>query len=333
MLSPYYQQGNIAIYHGDCIEVLGKLISMRFSTVITDPPYGLSFMGKMWDHGVPGERFWKRFAMLCHPGAMLLSFGGTRTHHRLMCSIEDAGWEIRDMLMWVYGSGFPKSLDIGKAIDKAAGVKREVVGTSPNWRESKRDREQFGSMEVRGENAGLITVPATDTAQLWDGYGTALKPAFEPIILAMNPLDGTYANNALKHGVAGINVDGGRVGTDWTTDPSRRGWQGGDATQSRSIFGTDGGKRVSHPNSAGRWPANLIHDGSDEVLAEFPQSKSGKAGLHERDGSTNIYGGNALLGSKTMHTGTVEYGDSGSAARFFYCAKASKAERTCNGQV
>jgi site-specific DNA-methyltransferase (adenine-specific) len=293
MVNPYYEGGGITLYYGDCMKVLAGLAaeSICFSTIITDPPYGTKLMGKVWDHGVPGERFWKRFAMLSCPGTMLLSFGGTRTWHRLAVAIEDAGWEIRDTLMYMYGTGFPKSHSISRAIDKEAGAKRKVVGVSPNWRESKRDRERFGSMEVRGDNAGSITVPATPAAQLWDGYGTALKPAWEPIILAMNPLDGTYANNALKHGVAGLNIDGGRIETEENLSGGAYAKRGSDRHGGEGWGYERKGGAGDFEQPHGRWPINLIHDGSDEVLAEFP-----------------------IIGGKNP-------------ARFFYTAKVSRSER------
>lgn len=185
MLKPYYEGTGIVIYHGDCRDVSVSGVS----AVVTDPPYGLKFMGKGWDKGVPGTEFWGHIGASCVPGAHMVAFGGTRTHHRLMCAIEDAGWEIRDCLVWLYGSGFPKSLDVSKAIDKAAGVEREDLGMSPNWRDSKRDRERFGSMEVRGDGAGRLTLATSTAAKQWDGWGTALKPAHEIITLAQKPYD------------------------------------------------------------------------------------------------------------------------------------------------
>ena len=278
-MNPYYEQGGITIYHSDCRDVAPELNGI--DTVITDPPYGLGFMGKDWDAGVPGVHFWQLIRAACKPGAMCLSFGGTRTFHRLTCAIEDAGFEVHDCLMWLYGTGFPKSLDISKAIDKAAGKEREVVGIK--------------------EYAGRI----------WNGYGTALKPAWEPIILSMNPLDGTFANNALTHGVAGLNVDGGRVdgikGVPASlSNKGQHGWKtGGDMEHKRK--------------QQGRFPANVIHDGSDEVVGMFPNTTSATS-------RTDTVSAGMFAGGDA---GTV-YPDTGSAARFFYCAKASRAER-CDG--
>jgi hypothetical protein len=211
------------LHDGDCLDVMRAMDANSVDTVVCDPPYGLSFMGKNWDHGVPGVAFWQAALQVAKPGAMLLAFGGTRTHHRLMVAIEDAGWEIRDVIMWVYGSGFPKSHDISKAIDKAAGATREVTGEYDS-----RNRYDNGQRASNGTYAKHITgektygptnatAPATDAAQEWQGWGTALKPAWEPIIVAMKPLDGTFAQNAMKHGVAGLNIDGSRIAKQGTT--------------------------------------------------------------------------------------------------------------------
>ncbi|HUU96831.1 MAG TPA: site-specific DNA-methyltransferase, partial [Phycisphaerae bacterium] len=198
---------------GDCLERIAEMPADSVDAIVTDPPYGLSFMGKGWDHGVPGEPFWAEALRVAKPGAPLLAFGGTRTHHRLMCAIEDAGWEIRDCLMWLYGSGFPKSLDVSKAIDAAAGAEREVVGRSARHVSGKADQRTEG---LRGtstfqESVGMgqfLTAPATDLARRWHGYGTALKPAWEPIILARKPLAGTVAANVQQYGTGGLNIDG-----------------------------------------------------------------------------------------------------------------------------
>lgn len=196
-VKPYYAKDGVTIYHGDCRDVLPTLEPA--TACVTDPPYGLGFMGKGWDHEVPGVEFWRLVRDALLPGAACLTFGGPRTYHRLMCAIEDAGFEIRDCLMWLYGTGFPKSLDISKAIDKAAGAERErirgvrsgVVGVA--YAQDAWTREFHDSR--------LSSEPITDPAREWYGWGTALKPAWEPILLAMNPLDGTFAENAIRHGV------------------------------------------------------------------------------------------------------------------------------------
>lgn len=276
----------ITLYHGDCRDILPHLSDI--DGCCTDPPYGLEFMGQEWDKldgakppgyvekprmnkaafakmgavrpnfYVAGERAqtwhqqWAEALLVAlKPGAPLLAFGGTRTHHRLICAIEDAGFEVRDCLMWLYATGFPKSHDISKAIDKAAGAEREVVG----------NRNQcFGLTQAKGWNQTSTprnsviddTTPATEAAKLWDGWGTALAPAWEPITLAMKPLDGTFAQNALKHGVAGINVDGGRIAS--SKRPARE-----PARRDGNLYGSGlEGSRAISDTIEGRWPKNVI---------------------------------------------------------------------------
>jgi site-specific DNA-methyltransferase (adenine-specific) len=297
-------------------------------------------MGKEWDGQVPGVPFWQAALRVAKPGAHLLAFGGTRTHHRLMCAIEDAGWEIRDCVMWVYGSGFPKSLDVGKAIDKAAGVEREVIAEaqdSANRRVGSFQQENGKPHGMVGNSEGqrYITAPATGAAKQWGGWGTALKPAWEPIILARKPLMGTVAANVQKHGTAGLNIDGCRVTTDEDLGGGAYAKTGGradlpgaersDAAAGMMAPGKTTGRDFEQP--VGRWPANVVHDGSEEVVGMFPQTVSGTMRAGTRRAAQNepgsvcygTYGGNAADADT--------YGDSGSAARFFYCAKASRSER------
>lgn len=307
----------------DCLIALDEEPDNAFDSCVTDPPYGLSFMGRAWDHGVPGVPFWAEHLRVLKPGAYLLAFGGTRTFHRLTCAIEDAGFEIRDCIMWVYGSGFPKSLDVGKAFDKAAGAMREVVGvktyadgTIAHNGENRHEGYVRPFMENPEWQGTKITAPASDLAKQWDGWGTALKPAWEPIIVARKPLVGTVAANVQAYGTGAINIDACRVpGTDNTT----KAWRGaGDRDREQYRTGTSG-KPV--PTDVGRFPANLIHDGSEEVEAEFAKAgerKTGKGG----GGNMGFHGG--ANGDADPDRG---FGDTGSASRFFYCAKASKADR------
>ncbi len=317
------------IYHGDCREVMQTLHPESVDSIVSDPPYGLSFMGKGWDHGVPGVEFWTEALRVAKPGAHLLAFGGTRTYHRLACAIEDAGWEIRDCVMWVYGSGFPKSHDVSKAIDKAAGHWRGRAGAiaSDNGGMS-------GGNYERTPKGDAITAAA---AAAWQGWGTALKPAWEPIIVARKPLVGTVAENVLTHGTGAINVDGCRVGGEPSPSASMRAsgrvpssckpGEYGDTIQNRIT--PERWQEARPGEQLGRWPANLIHDGSEEVVGLFPQTTSGsrKAGRHLVAGGQGRYG----LFSEGDLPEIV--GDSGSAARFFYCAKANKADRDegCEG--
>jgi site-specific DNA-methyltransferase (adenine-specific) len=315
-MKSYYTDRYVTIYHGDCREILPQL---KGTGIITDPPYELGFMGKSWDkQGVSFQReTWQIIRESCLSGSMLLSFGGTRTFHRIACAIEDAGWELRDTIMWLYGSGFPKSLDISKAIDKMAGARREVIGkykgASPNTVQTMGRPEHSGS---GWSNDGFvdITVPASPEAQLWSGYGTALKPAYEPILVCMNPLDGTFANNALKHGVAGLNIDGCRVGTETITQHQNSGGR----KYARKYDGHTENLKVDGiiTQTQGRFPANIIHDGSEEVLELFPNRDAGGSRKNTQRGQIFVHGGEH-----------ESFGDSGSASRFFYCAKASKSER------
>jgi site-specific DNA-methyltransferase (adenine-specific) len=270
-------------------------------------------MGQEWDHGVPGVEFWKAIRAAMKPGAHLLAFGGTRTFHRLTCAIEDAGFELRDCIMWVYGTGFPKSHDISKAIDKAAGAKREVVGTNPNHRaESGVNYE--GVYAGSNTGAATITSPSTEAAKQWEGWSTALKPAWEPIIVARKPFKGTVAANVQIFGTAGINIDACRVGTEIITTHSRE-----SGRKKRQDL-------IEAAPRAGRWPANLIHDGSDEVVELFPaaggKDKRGNCNGKRASGFVDV---GAASGDSTPNARV--YSDEGSAARFFYCAKPNKQER------
>jgi site-specific DNA-methyltransferase (adenine-specific) len=238
---------------GDSLEIVKQFPADSFDTIITDPPYGLGFMGKDWDRGIPGVVFWKEFLRVCKPGAFTLVFGGTRTFHRLTCAIEDAGWEIRDCMMWLYGSGFPKSLDISKAIQKVNGVQPEKIEPASGVGFMKPDS---GDWHV---TKNKLTMPKPEgSAQLWDGWGTALKPAWEPIIVAMKPLDGTFAANAEKYGVAGLWIDGGRIETTEVLSaeygqPSGSGCYNWNEEKKKT-------ERTGKTNTKGRWPANLILD-------------------------------------------------------------------------
>lgn len=243
------------IITGDVTEVLSSHSSELFDAVLSDPPYGLSFMAKDWDHDVPSPQVWYLVRSAIRPGASMFAFGGTRTQHRLTCAIEDGGFEIRDCLMWLYGSGFPKSHDISKGIDKAAGAQRQVVGSKAGHNHIPNDRGQWNYTA----NAILdVTTPATPGAQRFDGYGTALKPSYEPVIWAMSPRDGSFAHNATEHGVAGINIDAGRVATAETPEQIYNGKAGpiGDT----SAYGGTSGEHMTTGHGGGRWPANVILD-------------------------------------------------------------------------
>lgn len=321
-------------YKIECVDVLEesrKYEGEPFHGILCDPPYGLSFMGKKWDYDVPGSDVWRALLDLCVPGAHLLAFGGSRTYHRMACAIEDAGWEIRDCVMYLYGSGFPKSHDVSKAIDKSLGIEREVVGEvvvksggmahimKTNKEQGFRPNDYY---EMKG-NVIKHTYPGSPEAAHWQGYGTALKPAFEPVVVARKPLDGTVAGNALKHGAGALNIDGCRIAgtkqTPWGRPSEKRSNLSGLTGLRNPDLESDG----RNPE-VGRWPANVIHDGSEEVLELFPPAPGQSGDLKETGRcrpSSGIFGD---MGAPRPHAARK---DSGSAARFFYCAKASRSER------
>lgn len=268
------------LFHGDCLEVMKGLPDNSVDSIVTDPPYGLKFMGQKWDYDVPSVEIWTECFRVLKPGGHLLSFAGTRTQHRMACNIEDAGFEIRDMIAWIYGSGFPKSHNL------------------------------------KGE---------------WKGWGTALKPALEPITFARKPLNGTVAENVQAFGTGAINIDECRVPINADVDQSQL-----RAINKSVRDGSDGwGMNTKEAytsqaiNIEGRFPANLIHDGSDEVLAMFPITTSGSNNTIKESGKDKRGNTSAAYGAESRPSGTemISYGDTGSAARFFYCAKANRKDR------
>ena len=314
--------GNATLYLGDCLDVLKTLPTNSVDSVVCDPPYGLSFMGKKWDYDVPSVEIWAECLRVLKPGGHLLAFAGTRTQHRMAVRIEDAGFEIRDMIAWVYGSGFPKSLDVLKAIDKAAGAEREVVVTVKKTPSASSGcNEGWRRPWAEGKTTMDITAPATDAARQWQGWGTALKPALEPITMARKPLVGTVAANVLEHGTGALNIDGCRVGTNGEVT-------GGSGATKRdtNVFGDFAGNGGNTTPEAGRWPANLILSDDPEVLAGFPvtgPSKASMRGVGLTGDDAKVYG----KGDPEFNTSRGHNDNGGSAARFFYAAKASKKDR------
>ena len=303
------------VLHGNCLDVMRQMESNSVDAIVTDPPYGLSFMGKKWDYDVPSTEIWEEALRVLKPGGYLLAFAGTRTQHRMAVRIEDAGFEIRDMIAWVYGSGFPKSLNIGKAVDKLLGNEREVVGKKSidgGWHHEHtiNDDNWVGSDQH-------ITKGSSD----FEGFGTALKPALEPITVARKPLsEKTVAENCLKWGVGGIDIDGSRIALNGDYKCKANG------RPSQTGLGDNYDPQIANTaDNIGRFPANLIHDGSDEVVSLFPSKAGATAPVKKgMNGDSNgIYGDFAQKGDD----GVTFYGDQGSAARFFYCAKASSSER------
>ena len=309
------------LINSDCIATMKAMPDNFIDSIVTDPPYELGFMGKSWDStGIAfNVEVWKEALRVLKPGGHLIAFSGSRTYHRMAVAIEDAGFEIRDQIMWVYGSGFPKSMDIAKAIDKASGFVGDVIGT-----EKVDIGMQGGSMHA-GRNRNVIEREITsisDEAKQWQGWGTALKPAHEPMVLARKPVVGTIANNVLTYGVGGLNIDGSRVGETVETWPASRSFTSG--ISSGFTEGLEKGETQSTGDApAGRWPANFIHDGSDEVVGLFPNNVKGQVGMTKDVGDFRFIAGDL----DTVQKFTKGTTDSGSAARFFYCAKASKRDR------
>lgn len=359
---------NWKINNADVLEALRDMPDNSFDGVLCDPPYGLSeqrqqdvvdcmtawlsgqpyqhkksgFMGRGWDGWVPGPDVWREVLRVMKPGAYILAFAGTRTQDLMGIALRLAGFEMRDTVIWAYGSGFPKSMDVSAAIDKAAGAEREVVGTRP-WSSAKMDAgngvsglKQSGgySGEYNSERVCIpITAPVTEAARMWNGYGTALKPAYETCILARKPLDGTVANNCQTWGCGALWIDGGRIGTDEVITNHAR---GSESAKSKGRYG-DSKAQETHQTEGqelGRFPANLTHDGSPEVMAVFPFTGgpgNTKEAIHGRTPENqSVYSGkrNGFIHNPNYHN---DHG--GSASRFFYCAKVSQAERNAGCSI
>lgn len=330
------------ILNGDCLEQMKLMADGSVDSIVTDPPYGWRFMGKAWDSVDEAKvRAWKQNGLkegaalaagfydqsqtgnqafqlfseawareafrVLKPGGHMLVFCGPRTYHRMATGVEDAGFEIRDQLQWLFGSGFPKSLDVSKAMDKAAGAEREVVGqTKTNV------GMQGGNFASECKTGSIdITAPATDLAKAWSGWGTALKPANEPIVLARKPLIGTVAANVAAHGTGALNIDASRIGTDDVLSIGA----GKSLTFKQASLGTNPGSQ----HAQGRWPANVLFD---EEAAAALDAQSGQLSSHG-GGTTYVEGFN----KGTTRARAIPKGDSGGASRFFCVAKASKRER------
>jgi len=330
---PFEHKG-VRLYLADALDLLPQLAEESVDAVVTDPPYELGFMGRAWDaSGIAyNVELWKHCLRVLKPGGHLLAFGGTRTWHRLACAVEDAGFEIRDTISWLYGSGFPKSLDVSKAIDKAAGAQREVVGRRTDGRYASGfsdEAKRAQGATAHDYSAGWvgdpteITAPATDDARRWSGWGTALKPAHEPIVVARRPLSGTVAANVLAHGTGALNIDACRVGDEVVTQHGR-----GDS-QSGSMSGRNYAEPAGRSWS-GRWPSNVVLD--DAAAAELDrQSGTLTSGANPTrrgaDGDRTVLGTFNGQADANPQRGV----DSGGASRFFptfrYQAKAPTKER------
>jgi hypothetical protein len=402
----FIESEGVRVYHGDCIEIMRTLPDASVDSVVTDPPYELGFMGKKWDDtGIAYNLdVWREALRVLKPGGHLLAFGGTRTWHRLAVAIEDAGFEVRDSIAWMYGSGFPKSLDVSKAIDRKrddtqdihnvvrwlearrqdAGVTRAQVeqhfgtqnigqalftitsgsasrvATWDQWLELKsllgfsdemdaevwrlngrkgQPGEAWAEREVVGiqKNAMAgwsmdgttqfvdrnITAPATPAAQQWQGWGTALKPAFEPIVVARKPLIGTVAENVLAHGTGALNIDGCRVGTQ----EMKRTTSNGEVLSDNGSMSGANYVRIDAGTATGRWPANVILDESQAAELDKQSGVSASSATSAKRPPRREGSGWDRPCNETHDAQMQAYGDSGGASRFFYCAKAPKKER------
>lgn len=289
------QVPSYAIYEGDNLDHLKSLPDNSVDSVVTDPPYGIGYMASEWDGSVPGMEMWKEVLRVLKPGGFLLSFGGTRTYHRMVVAVEDAGFEIRDQISWLYGQGMPKSRNVSKDIDRIQGAKREVIGRvkMPGYA---RIGSVHGVQTVNVTDYDILSNdPITVDAAKFKGYGTGLKPAQEPIVVAQKPFTKKHATakNVLIHGVGALNIDACRVANDVAAI------------------------------GAGRFPANVIHDGSPEVLATFPHTNTGKGKRSAKSGFNGSWEERCTELSR-------DGGDEGSAARYFFCAKPSAKERADN---
>ena len=343
----YSENESYKLYQGSMLDMLDVIHKESIDNIITDPPYELNFMGKGWDNS--GIAFqpdaWRKCYEVLKPGGYLLAFGGSRTFHRIACAIEDAGFEIRDTIMWLYGSGFPKSMSLGKVIEgkqvlgsanvrdiKKLDGEKEIVGGGWNSNEVEQ-----GKRKQEYEQTKTKVNYTTELGKKWQGWGTALKPSFEPIIVARKPFKGSLVDNVIEYGVGGINIDECRVGSEVIkggTMPKMN-------SQSDGInlynFGKHNAERLERQDNIGRFPANTIltYDETDfdEVCGGFPNTSGGKMKLNSEvkrkgmsaDGSS--FNSNTCGFDVNKGTGLCNYGDSGSASRYFYCAKASKKDR------
>lgn len=316
----YSENKNYKLFNGNMLDMLQVIEKESIDSIVCDPPYELNFMCKGWDNsGIAfNPETWKQCYEVLKPGGYLLAFGGSRTYHRIACAIEDAGFEIRDTIMWLYGSGFPKSMNVGLAIDKKNGVESEVIGIGQSGSSDTHTRT-MNSETKDGKSAFGGEYEIKRATNKWNGWGTCLKPSFEPIIIARKPFKGSLVDNVIKNGVGGLNIDECRVGNETISihNAPKGTFAGGE-------YGR-GSDTSSYRDSTGRFPANTIltYDETDfeEVCGGFPNTKTGNIKPHKNKS-------NGVCNFNTQNE-TINYfnGDSGSASRYFYCAKASKKDR------
>ena len=315
---------------GDCIDKLKELDDNSVDSIVTDPPYGLSFMGKTWDYDVPSQEIFEECLRVLKPGGHLLSFAGSRTYHRMAVRVEDAGFEIRDQIMWIYGSGFPKSMNISKYIDKKFGTEK-IVGQGKAGKTAL--GQSSGYNKTYNPHEYNITEPGSELAEQWNGWGTALKPAHEPIVMARKPLsEKTIVDNVLKYGTGGINIDESRIPMSSDDEEMLNAKSSKNPTSNykentTKKYGDYEKDIATPPHQQGRFPANIIFDeAAGKILDEqsgISKSTGGRSGNKEGVGQNGIYG---------QYNGEVRdenpgLGDVGGASRFFYCPKTSKRDR------
>ena len=311
---------------GDCLDKLKELDDNSVDSIVTDPPYGLAIMGKKWDYDVPSQEIWEECMRVLKPGGHLLAFAGSRTYHRMAIRIEDAGFEIRDQLMWIYGSGFPKSMNVGMKVDEKLGNKRELVERPKSEQRPNADNSRDKNKDIGGFAMSDNKYKSVGNSE-WEGWGTALKPSHEPIVMARKPLIGTVVDNVLEWGTGGINIDESRIQHDEPVKTTTR-TEKGDTWNEKNSGLRNNPSNMASADPKGRFPANIIFDEeAGKILDEQTGIlKSGfmKAGTKRimSEGDANTYG---YYDSDTTYNDT--YGDSGGASRFFYCPKTSKTDR------
>jgi len=317
------------VHEADALDRLGDLSENSAHAVVTDPPYGLAFMGRDWDDFEPREyqawcEEWATEALrVLRPGGHLLAFSGNRTHHRLFSGVEDAGFEIRDTLTWHYGSGFPKALDVSKAIDDAKGAEREVIGEHPSPLAT--DGDTYG--DYTNGDRPQVTAPATPESERWDGWRTTLKPATEFVVMARAPLEGTVAETVQEWGTGALNIDGCRIEHDGDKRTFQRVNIGNQSKQKYGNYQNDG-TRADGTTSEGRYPANVVFDAAEAERLDRLKGEREAGDPRPERGEGGIW--NESVGGVPCGP---QYGDTGGPSRYFYTSKATRAERTLDGKI
>jgi site-specific DNA-methyltransferase (adenine-specific) len=308
---------------GDCLDKLKELDDNSVDSIVTDPPYGLSFMGKKWDYDVPSQDVWEECIRVLKPGGHLLAFAGSRTYHRMTVRIEDAGFEIRDQLMWIYGSGFPKSMNVGMKVDEKLGNKRELVERPKSEQRPNADNSRDKNKDIGGFAMSDNKYKSVGNSE-WEGWGTALKPSHEPIVMARKPLIGTVVDNVLEWGTGGINIDESRIQHDEPVKTTTR-TEKGDTWNEKNSGLRNNPSNMASADPKGRFPANIIFD---EEAGKILDEQSGQTTSGKVKESKDSYDGESNTGFlRGKSNSSNQHGDKGGASRFFYCPKTSKTDR------